>query len=69
MKQVIIFEDDIHLAKMMQESINKLNEINCLHVFTSTREFFEKSWNDTPKKKKLDLLKQAYEREPRNNFN
>ena len=34
-----------------------------------TREFFEKSWNDTPKKKKLDLLKQAYEREPRNNFN
>ena len=42
MKQVIIFEDDIHLAKMMQESINKLNEINCLHVFTSTREFFEK---------------------------
>ena len=42
MKQVIIFEDDIHLAKMMQESINKLNEINCLHVFTSTKEFFEK---------------------------
>ena len=42
MKQVMIFEDDIHLAKMMQESINKLNEINCLHVFTSTIEFFEK---------------------------
>ena len=42
MKQVIIFEDDIHLAKMMQESINKLNEINCSHVFTSTKVFFEK---------------------------
>jgi DNA-binding NarL/FixJ family response regulator len=42
MKQVIIFEDDIHLAKMMQESINKLSNINCSHVFTSTKVFFEK---------------------------
>jgi DNA-binding NarL/FixJ family response regulator len=41
MKEVIIFEDDIHLAKMIKDCINDYNEINCSFIFTTINEFFE----------------------------
>jgi DNA-binding NarL/FixJ family response regulator len=39
MKKVIIIEDDIHLARLMQESVNELENIICEHVFTNPLEF------------------------------
>lgn len=39
MKQIIIIEDDIHLACLMQESINTNKNLNCQHIFTNPVEF------------------------------
>jgi DNA-binding NarL/FixJ family response regulator len=35
MKQIIIIEDDIHLAQLMQENINSIDNLNCQFVFTN----------------------------------
>jgi DNA-binding NarL/FixJ family response regulator len=40
MKQIIIIEDDIHLAKLMQENINTIENLQCQHIFTNPIEFF-----------------------------
>lgn len=39
MKNVIIIEDDIHLARLMQENVNKIENIRCEHVFTNPVEY------------------------------
>jgi DNA-binding NarL/FixJ family response regulator len=39
MKQIIIIEDDIHLAYLMQENINTNKNLNCQHIFTNPVEF------------------------------
>jgi DNA-binding NarL/FixJ family response regulator len=39
MKQIIIIEDDIHLACLMQENINTNKNLNCQHIFTNPVEF------------------------------
>lgn len=35
MKQVIIIEDDIHLAHLMQDSINQLDNLECTRIYTN----------------------------------
>jgi DNA-binding NarL/FixJ family response regulator len=40
MKQIIIIEDDIHLAKLMQENINTIENLQCQYIFTNPIEFF-----------------------------
>jgi DNA-binding NarL/FixJ family response regulator len=40
MKQIIIIEDDIHLAKLMQENINTMENLQCQHIFTNPIDFF-----------------------------
>ncbi len=42
MKQVIIFEDDIHLANLIKDVINEVDQINCLYIYTNTKDFFAK---------------------------
>ncbi len=42
MKKVIIIEDDIHLARLMQESVNEVENIICENVFTNPIEFLKK---------------------------
>jgi len=39
MKQIIIIEDDIHLAKLMQENINTIKNLQCASIFTNPIEF------------------------------
>lgn len=39
MKQIIIIEDDIHLACLMQENINTNKNLDCQHIFTNPMEF------------------------------
>jgi DNA-binding NarL/FixJ family response regulator len=39
MKKIIIIEDDIHLACLMQEDINANKNLDCQHVFTNPVEF------------------------------
>ena len=39
MKQIIIIEDDIHLACLMQENINTNKNLDCQHIFTNPVEF------------------------------
>ena len=39
MKQIIIIEDDIHLANLMQESINNLENLNCEFIYTNPVEY------------------------------
>ena len=39
MKQIIIIEDDIHLACLMQENINTNKNLNCQYIFTNPLEF------------------------------
>jgi len=41
MKQIIIIEDDIHLAKLMQENINTINNLQCASIFTNPIEFLK----------------------------
>jgi DNA-binding NarL/FixJ family response regulator len=40
MKKIIIIEDDIHLAKLMQENINRNETVQCQHIFSNPVEFF-----------------------------
>lgn len=39
MKHIIIIEDDIHLAKLMQENINMIKNLQCASIFTNPIEF------------------------------
>jgi DNA-binding NarL/FixJ family response regulator len=39
MKQIIIIEDDIHLAHLMQESINLIENLNCEFIYTNPVEY------------------------------
>ncbi len=39
MKKIIIIEDDIHLACLMQENINSVKNLDCQHIFTNPVEF------------------------------
>jgi DNA-binding NarL/FixJ family response regulator len=41
MKQIIIIEDDIHLAHEMQENINTIENMGCRHVFINPIDFLE----------------------------
>jgi DNA-binding NarL/FixJ family response regulator len=41
MKQIIIIEDDIHLAKLMQENINTIENLQCEHIFTNPIDYFK----------------------------
>jgi DNA-binding NarL/FixJ family response regulator len=41
MKQIVIIEDDIHLAHLMQESINAIEHLRCTHVFMNPVVFLE----------------------------
>ena len=40
MKQIIIIEDDIHLAHLMQDSINQLDNLECTRIYTNPIGFF-----------------------------
>ena len=40
MKQIIIIEDDIHLARLMQDSINQLDNLECTRIYTNPIGFF-----------------------------
>ena len=39
MKHIIIIEDDFHLAKLMQENINMIKNLQCASIFTNPIEF------------------------------
>ncbi len=39
MKKIIIIEDDIHLAQLMQENINAIETLECKHVFLNPIDF------------------------------
>ena len=39
MKKIIIIEDDIHLACLMQENINSVKNLDCQQIFTNPVEF------------------------------
>jgi DNA-binding NarL/FixJ family response regulator len=39
MKQIIILDDDIHLAQLMQESINAFDQVQCQYIFTNPLDF------------------------------
>ena len=41
MKQIIIIEDDIHLARLMQENVNEVESMTCKHLFTNPVEFLQ----------------------------
>jgi DNA-binding NarL/FixJ family response regulator len=41
MKQIIIIEDDIHLALLMQENINNIENLNCQFVYTNPITYLE----------------------------
>lgn len=41
MKQIVIIEDDIHLAHLMQENINAIEHMSCTHVFINPVVFLE----------------------------
>ena len=41
MKQIIIIEDDIHLAKLMQENVNTIENLQCEHIFTNPIDYFK----------------------------
>jgi len=40
MKQIIIIEDDIHLAHLMQEKINAIEYLKCENIFSNPIDFF-----------------------------
>lgn len=35
MKTIIIIDDDIHLARLMQGKINAIEELKCMHIYTN----------------------------------
>ncbi len=39
MKNIIIIEDDIHLARLMQESVNEIENMSCKQIFTNPLDF------------------------------
>lgn len=39
MKNIIIIEDDIHLARLMQESLNEIENMSCKQIFTNPLDF------------------------------
>jgi DNA-binding NarL/FixJ family response regulator len=39
MKRIIIIEDDIHLAHLLQENINDIENLECTHIFLNPIEF------------------------------
>ena len=39
MKNIIIIEDDIHLARLMQESVNEIENMSCKQIFTTPLDF------------------------------
>lgn len=41
MKHIIIIEDDIHLARLMQESVNEIENMSCKLLFTNPVEFLQ----------------------------
>ena len=41
MKHIIIIEDDIHLARLMQENVNEVESMTCKHLFTNPVEFLQ----------------------------
>jgi DNA-binding NarL/FixJ family response regulator len=41
MKNIVIFEDDIHLAKLIQEKINAIQLIKCEYIFSNPMDFFK----------------------------
>jgi DNA-binding NarL/FixJ family response regulator len=41
MKNIVIIEDDIHLARLMQESVNEIEDIECKDIFTNPVEFLK----------------------------
>jgi len=41
MKQIVIIEDDIHLAHLMQDNINAIEHMHCTHVFINPVLFLE----------------------------
>jgi DNA-binding NarL/FixJ family response regulator len=38
-KNIIIIEDDIHLARLMQESVNEIENMSCKQIFTNPIDF------------------------------
>jgi DNA-binding NarL/FixJ family response regulator len=40
MKHIIIIEDDIHLAHLMQENINAIKNLKCERIFSNPIDFF-----------------------------
>jgi len=38
-KNIIIIEDDIHLARLMQESLNEIENMSCKQIFTNPLDF------------------------------
>jgi DNA-binding NarL/FixJ family response regulator len=38
-KNIIIIEDDIHLARLMQESVNEIENMSCKQIFTNPLDF------------------------------
>lgn len=41
MKNVIILEDDFHMAQLMKEKINELPDYQCNSIYTNPVDFFE----------------------------
>ncbi len=39
MKQIIILDDDIHLAQLMQENINAFDQVQCQYIYTNPLDF------------------------------
>ena len=39
MKNIIIIEDDIHLARLMQKSVNEIENMSCKQIFTTPLDF------------------------------
>lgn len=39
MKNIIIIEDDIHLARLMQKSVNEIENMSCKQIFTNPLDF------------------------------
>jgi DNA-binding NarL/FixJ family response regulator len=41
MKDIIIFEDDIHLANLLKSRINTIDNIKCEYIFSNPLDFFK----------------------------
>ena len=42
MKTIIIIDDDIHLARLMQGKINAIEELKCMHIYSNPIGFLNK---------------------------